>query len=132
MRPLLRIDLPVVVWTSKKTKFILNLNNYRNQHYRTLTTAKNRYQDMIISKLQGRSKIRKRGLLLEYIYFHGNARRVDVSNPLSIIDKFTCDALVKSGILPDDNTEIIKEVRYIYGGIDRENPRAELRIYSNR
>lgn len=130
-RPLLRIDLPLVVFTSKKNKFILNLNNFRNTHYRTLTTAKKKYQEAIVQQLQGRNKIRRRNLLLEYTYYHGNARRVDVANPCSIIDKFTCDALVESGVLPDDNTDYITEVRYKNARIDRENPRAELRIYSN-
>ena len=131
-KPLLRIDLPLVVHTSKKTKFILNLNNYRNTHYRTLSKAKHTYCDLICDMLKGRKGIKKQGLELEYTYHHGNARRVDVSNPLSIIDKFASDALVHAGILPDDNTNIIKRVIYQNGGIDRENPRAELRIYSNR
>ena len=131
-RPLLRIDLPLVVHTSKSTKFILNLNNYRNTHYRTLSKAKHMYNDLICDMLKGRKGIKKLGLELEYTYHHGNARRVDVSNPLSVIDKFASDALVNAGILPDDNTNIIKRVVYQNGGIDRDNPRAELRIYSNR
>lgn len=131
-RPLLRIDLPLVVWTSKKNKFILNLNNFRNTHYRTLTVAKKKYQEAIVSQLKGRNKIRQVGLVFEYTYYHGNARRVDVANPCSIIDKFTCDALAQSGVIPDDNTDIVKEVRYKNGSIDRENPRAELRVYSDR
>ena len=131
-RPLLRIDLPLVVHISKKSKFILNLNNFRNTHYRTLTVAKKKYQAEIIERLGGRSKIRQKDLIFEYTYFHGNARRVDVANPCSIIDKFTCDALVEAGILPDDNTQYIHEVRYKNGQIDRDNPRAELRVYNNR
>jgi hypothetical protein len=129
-KPLLRLDLPLRIMTSRNNHWILNLNNFRNAHYRTLTAAKNKYQDAIVNQLQGRNKIRMRPIRLEYTYYKGSARRVDVANPLSIIDKFTCDALVKAEILPDDNTDIITEVLYRYGGIDRSNPRAELRIYS--
>jgi Holliday junction resolvase RusA-like endonuclease len=53
---------------------------------------------------------------------------VDVSNPCSIIDKFTCDALVKAKILEDDSSKQIKEIYYIYGGVDKEFPRCRLTI----
>ena len=51
-----------------------------------------------------------------------------MSNPCSIIDKFTCDALVKAGVLEDDSSKQIKQIIYKYGGIDKDNPRCELEI----
>ena len=61
-----------------------------------------------------------------YVYYPGSKRRVDVANPCSVIDKFTCDAIVKNGILVDDNVSILKEVRYVYGGVDSNDPRCDL------
>jgi len=55
---------------------------------------------------------------LEYTYYHGNQRKLDVSNPTSIIDKFTCDALTTLGFWPDDNIDYVTEVEYKWGGVD--------------
>jgi hypothetical protein len=56
--------------------------------------------------------------MLEYVYYHGNNRKVDVANTCSIIDKFTCDAISESGLWPDDNIDYVKEVQYKWGGVD--------------
>lgn len=122
---LLTIDLPLFVYCGKK-KIILNLNNYRNLHYRLLNDSKKKYKSLI-KPIVPSIKI-KDSVCLEYVYFHGNARRVDVANPCSIIDKYTCDALVSFGVLEDDNSKNIKKVTYIYGGVDKYNPRCVLNI----
>lgn len=46
----------------------------------------------------------------------------------SVLDKFVSDALVEIGLIPDDNTDVIKKVTFIDGGIDRVNPHARLEI----
>lgn len=108
-----------------RKKFILNLNNYRNAHYQTLNKAKVNYKGLLdISDL----KPVTRPVSLTYIYFHGSKRKVDISNPCSVIDKFACDALVEYGILPDDNNEWVKRVMYVFGGVDAKSPRCELKI----
>ena len=48
----------------------------------------------------------------------------------SVLDKFVSDALVEIGLLPDDNTDIIKKVTIIDGGVDKNNPHARLEIKS--
>ncbi len=69
--------------------------------------------------------------LLEYTYYHGNNRKLDVANTCAIIDKFTCDALTECGTWPDDNIDYVKEVRYKWGGVDPNKiGYCELRIYS--
>ena len=65
---------------------------------------------------------------LTYTYYARSNRRLDISNPCSIIDKFTCDALVKAEILEDDSFKQIKEVVYKFGGVEKDNPRCELVI----
>ena len=67
-------------------------------------------------------------LTLVYDYWHGSARRHDVLNQISIIDKFALDALVEGGLIEDDNTDVVKQYIITDRGIDRDNPRAELRI----
>ena len=128
--------LPLEVFYSKKKKFILNLNNYRNAHYRVLSIAKKTYSDDLVEMIKNLFIKEKwddiprfdNPVDLEYVYYAKSNRRVDVSNPCSIIDKFTCDALVRVGILEDDSSKQIKKVIYKYGGVDKENPRCRLTI----
>ena len=128
--------LPFEVFYSKKKKFILNLNNYRNAHYRVLSIAKKTYSDDLVEMIKNLFIKEKwddiprfdNPVDLEYVYYAKSNRRVDVSNPCSIIDKFTCDALVRVGILEDDSSKQIKSITYVYGGVDKENPRCRLTI----
>lgn len=120
------IELPLSVKVSKNKKFILNLNNYRGAHYQVVTKAKNNYKDLIwhlIPNIKYDSPVE-----LIYTYFHGRKGRVDISNPCSIIDKFTSDVLSEKKVIPDDNTDFIKRVTYIWGGVDKQNPRCTLEI----
>lgn len=110
--------------TKKDKKIILNLNNYRNLHYRISNDAKIQYKkDLKIDSIEKFSCCE-----LEYKYFHGNNRPVDLSNPCSVIDKFACDALTELGFWKDDNINHIKKVTYVWGGVDKDNPRCELTI----
>ena len=57
--------------------------------------------------------------------FYAPDKRVfDLSNKIESIH----DLLVDYGFLEDDNYTILKEVVTIYGGLDRKNPRAEIKI----
>lgn len=125
----MKIILPLYIHTTKsetkKGKFILNLNNYRNTHFQKLNKAKVYYEELIIKMLP---VVKYKEVEIEYTYFAKTKRRMDVSNPCSIIDKFTCDALTKAGLWKDDDINTIKKVSYIWGGVDKDNPRCELTI----
>ena len=123
----MEIDLPIEVYYSKKKKFILNLNNYRNAHYRVLSISKRLYSENLVPRLKGFDRFTE-PVSLTYTYYARSNRRLDISNPCSIIDKFTCDALVKAEILEDDSFKQIKEVVYKFGGVEKDNPRCELVI----
>ena len=123
----MKIDLPLEVYYTKNKKFILNLNNYRNAHYRILSNSKKIYTDNLIPELKELSRFTE-PVTLTYTYYAKTKRRIDISNPCSIIDKFTCDALVKAGVLKDDSFEQVNKVVYKFGGFDKENPRCELLI----
>ena len=123
----MEIDLPLEVYYSKKKKFILNLNNYRNAHYRVLSISKSLYSDNLVPRLKGFDSFTE-PVSLTYTYYARSNRRLDISNPCSIIDKFACDALVKAEILEDDSFRQIKEVVYKFGGVEKDNPRCKLVI----
>ena len=117
----MKIDLPLEVHYSKKKKFILNLNNYRNAHYRVLSISKRLYSDNLVPRLKGFDRFTE-PVSLTYTYYARSKRRLDISNPCSIIDKFACDALVKAEILEDDSFKQIKEVVYKFGGLRKTIP----------
>jgi len=127
MKKNIKINLPLEVWYSKNKKFILNLNNYRNAYFRILSMAKKSYTDSLMPELTDLPHFTE-PVSLTYTYFAKTKRRIDISNPCSIIDKFACDALVKSGILKDDSYEHVNQVIYKFGGFDKENPRCELTV----
>ena len=124
-----QIDLPLEVYYSKKKKFILNLNNYRNAHYRVLSTSKRLYSEQLVERIKDCPRFTE-PVKLAFTYYARSNRRLDISNPCSIIDKFTCDALVKAEILEDDSFEQIKEVVYKFGGVDKDNPRCVLELFT--
>lgn len=120
MKLMMTLRLPLYVHTTKsktkKGKAIFNLNNYRNWPYFKSNTAKAAMKKYI-SK-QPVSFLGTGPFKLVYTYYHRNNAKVDVSNPCSVIDKFTCDAITENGLWPDDNHEYVKEVSYIWGGVD--------------
>ena len=123
--------LPLEVYYSKNKKFILNLNNYRNAHYRILSASKKIYTEDLLERIKDLPKFSD-VVSLEYVYYAKSKRRLDVSNPCSIIDKFTCDALVKAEIIEDDSSKQIKKVVYRFGGVDKDNPRCVLTIEEDK
>ena len=125
---LMKISLPLSVQISRDEKFILNLNNYRNAHFQVLNKAKKLYTEQVFLAL-GKHRFYG-GCQITYTLYQPTNRRVDISNPLSIIDKFACDALVGFGVLPDDSNKYVQSVRFQWGGVDKNNPRVEMEIKS--
>lgn len=53
---------------------------------------------------------------------------MDTSNICCIVEKFFCDALVQEGKLADDNYLYVKQSTYLFGEIDKTNPRCDIVI----
>jgi len=131
MKLLAMVDLPLYVHTTKshtkKGKVIFNLNNYRNMFHNKNNTAKKEMAKII----RGMS-IPYLGLgpfKLVYTYYHGNKAKVDIANPCSVIDKFTCDSITSLGLWPDDNRDYVQEVVYKWGGVNPGAGFCQLKIY---
>lgn len=122
------IQLPLRVPVSKKKFFPLNLNQYRNAHFQVLDKAKKAFAKEIEPKLVGIPKLKK--LALEYVLYPGTSQLCDTNNILSIADKFFSDSLVAQKVIDDDNYTFIADSRFLFGHIDRENPRIEVTIHS--
>ena len=110
-----------------KGKFILNLNQYRNAHFRKTNTAKHRYKEFMreqITKLKG--KVDK--ALFIYTVYKGDKRSFDIGNIVSIHQKFFEDAMVELGRLSEDKYSVIPMFIGCFGGIDKDNPRVEIEV----
>ena len=120
------IHLPLAVPISPKKNFSLNLNVYRNAHFYELNKAKEVFHQYIGQLFGGIDPMNR--VMIIYTLFFGSKRRVDTANICSIVDKFFCDTLTEKKILPDDSYDVLQEVIYRFGGIDKENPRVEALI----
>lgn len=111
---------------SSKKDFILNLNNYRNAHYQSLNKTKINYKNHMMKQISLLPKFEK--IKITYILFPGTKRLCDVPNVCAVHDKYFQDALVEGDKIKDDNYLYVPEVSYIFGKIDKDNPRVEIHI----
>lgn len=122
---MIEIDLPLTIKLGRK-QYALNLNFYRNAYYRTLNDMKVKFTEEITPKILNLPFYKT--VSLTYTLYPKSKRLCDVANVCSIVDKFFCDALVKNQKLEDDNYTIVKDVKYQFGEIDKENPRVTVTI----
>lgn len=121
----MEIDLPIGIKIGRKN-FALNLNFYRNAHYQTLNKMKVEFSKVIEPEIIKLPSFKSVDLI--YTLYPKTKRLCDVSNVCSIVDKFFCDALVNIGKLPDDNYQYIKNIKYTFGNVDKDNPRVTVNI----
>lgn len=120
------VDIPRK--TKNSRRIYLNLNVYRNLNF-----ILNNQSKVIYNKLMG-PQVKDVKIVplstFEYKLFRKDSKRCDKSNTLCIVEKFFCDCLVSHGCLEDDSEKFIGPVSYIFGGVDKENPRVEITINS--
>lgn len=122
-----RFAIPLYTYIGSK-RFSLNLNQYRNAHFRDLARAKKNIEGLVFLALRDRGLKLEAPIKVTITLWKESKRLRDLSNVCSIADKFVLDAIVKCGIINDDDCETIPFVEYIYAGIDRENPRMDIKL----
>ena len=123
---LINLTCPISLQLGRKT-YYLNLNAYRNWHYQVSNKLKQLFKEAMRSQLENLSPINS-PISITYTLYVPSARKCDLRNYTTVVDKFLCDALQEYLIIPDDNYTVIKSVSDIFGGIDRNNPRIEVNI----
>lgn len=118
---------PLSLQVSTRRKFILNLNQYRNTHFRVLNNAKKLYKEAMKEQILSINKTISR-CRITYTVYKGDKRGFDIGNICAVHQKFFEDALVELGKLEDDKYTYIPETMFKVGGIDIENPRVEIEI----
>jgi len=117
---------PLRVVRSKTKFFILNLNHYRNAHYLTLNKAKSEYLSAVEEQIKNLPTYEQ--VRLSYTLYPKDRRICDLDNILSVHAKFFQDALVTLGRIPEDNYKHVLSSCQYFGGVDKTNPRVEIKI----
>lgn len=106
--------------------FAINLNQYRNAQHFTLNNAKVNFEIYARKLIRAAGIPKLKRVTLEYVLYPGTAQLCDTGNICSIADKFFSDSLKASKIIEDDNYKFVTDLRFRFGGIDRENPRVDV------
>ena len=120
------IVAPLRIERPRSKDWLINLNTYRNTHYMTLNNVKVKYRALVQAQIDLLPFISR--CRLKLVLFPKTRHRMDLTNMLSIQDKFICDAIVQSGKIADDDYLHIIESTYSFGEVDKVNPRAEIHI----
>lgn len=106
------------IQTSSKKKQALNLNVYRNLHFRSLSSQKNKFFKIAEKLLK---RIPPLGVVtLHYTVCPSSKGRLDIMNVGSIVDKYFSDAMTTVGVVEDDDYTHITDVSFEFGGIVKE------------
>lgn len=117
-----KIKLPYPTIKKKNSTNLLSANVYRNAHFFQLNKSKKEYAILCFDmfKQEGLEPI-EGTVKIEYtLYFKGKRRR-DLDNFGYVVSKYCNDALVEYGILEDDDTKVVTEVNFKFGGYAVEN-----------
>ena len=105
-------------------KNALNLNFYRNAHYIFNDRAKKQFKEIIAHQIRALDIYTK----LKPTYRYYIARKADMGNIHSIVEKYFLDALVECGKINDDSCYDVIGGDYEFVIVDKENPRCEIEL----
>ena len=121
------VPIMLEVGVVKKKTYYLNLNGYRNWQFHVNNLLKKSFKIATIGMLRELTPMQP-PCKITYTIYYPNKRKFDVDNIGAIVGKFTHDALVEAGILEDDNHHYISEIHYVFGAVDKDNPRCDVVI----
>lgn len=145
--PGFKLDLPLYVGGTTRTKldgsqtkrtkrYWLTLNNYRNWHYQTSNTTKKLFKEAVRPQIEMLPDLTALwgAVRFDYALYPPNRQDRDLTNSVSVVDKYFADALVELGKLTDDSITFIKGSSCEVKEIDKFRPRMEvvIRPYSPR
>jgi hypothetical protein len=127
MPKIYKVKSPLSLPQTKKKRWYLNLNIYRNSHYILLNNMKVLYPRLIQKQVDA-LPVFTTPIMVKYVVYPKDKRLFDLMNVCCIHSKFFLDTLVKSKKIPDDNYKIVVEERIAFGEVDPINPRVQIYI----
>lgn len=110
---------------SQKNRKIISVNRATGRPFLRSHESVKVWQESALIQLQQQFKgfvVTDYPINLNIIIWWDNNRRHDLDNGLSTI----MDALAAAGVIEDDSTKYVECITVQYGGVDKENPRAEI------
>jgi len=123
----IRLELPVYWYVTKKKKKFIGMNWYQGADKHEINRVKKEYHKLIESKLTGNEEKIKGSYQVRYKYFYKNPKS-DLRNITSVIDKFFNDSLQVLRIVENDNINFLRKTADEVGGMDKKNPRIEIEV----
>jgi len=123
---LLSLPLFLEIGTKTKKRYYINLNGYRNWCYRVSNVLKQQYKKEVEEAVLPLPTMNK--ISMTYYIYYPNNRVIDLDNIGSISAKFFQDSLVSYGKIIDDNYNFITDIKFEFGGVDKDNPRVDVLI----
>lgn len=122
------INIPICLEAGirKKKNYFLNLNSYNRWYFQEKNQLKKLFKISILKDVRELKPIEK--CEITFKIFYPTKRLFDLDNVGSVLSKFTHDVLTEAEIIPDDNYQVVSKLIFEFGGIDSENPRAEVII----
>ena len=126
----LRVD--VKRGRGKPKRCYLSLNCYRNWHHRLSNDAKHEVKRLVWDQLDAMdgAMVLRTPIEVRITLYAPDKRERDLGNFCAMAQKFVDDAVVEYGLLTDDSVKYIKRVVYEWGGLDRCDPRFEIKYRS--
>lgn len=125
------IDAPLFVIKNKKgDRWWVNWNNINNSHHHQYNKCKHLFSEAVQPLLKDVGSAEE--VALVFTFYPPSKRRYDLTNVCGAVDKFFCDALVTAGCIPDDDYKHVPDVRYLFGEVDKDNPRMQIEIIKRK
>jgi hypothetical protein len=122
---IIKATFPLGIRNSKGKWLPFSGSWYRNAHFHESNKLKVHYTELTSCQLTNVHPID--GVVYSlFVLYRPNKRRMDLDNYTTVHKKFFNDAIVKSGIIKDDDVNTLPFQVSVYGGIDKLNPRVDV------
>ena len=115
--------LPMPVFTrgrgEKKREHLVSLNNFFPMHYIQKNNVKRAYHDTVMEWVLTLPKYKT--IQPHYKLYFKTKHKRDLDNYTFTMHKFLMDALVKGGVIKDDDYDYVGEITTKFGGIEDDN-----------
>jgi len=103
----------------KKKTNLLSLNVFIHLHPFAKGKCKDDYYEIVKEFVKTLPKYKK--IIPSYTIYFKNKRKKDLDNYTFPMHKFLMDALVKGGVIKDDDYDYVGEITTKFGGIEDDN-----------